>query len=87
MNVITLLWGILCAQRERKEGAQDNFSLIAMDSVNMIGAAASSLKLVFELLRLSPLGKVKPVAGIFVEDLAIRKELGGYRHLVFRLNV
>ena len=83
MNVITLLWGVLCTQRKRQEGAQDDFSLTIMTAINMIGAATSSLKLVLELQRLSPLGKVKPVIEIFVEDLAIRKELGGYRHLVF----
>jgi len=87
MNVITLLWGVLCTQRKRKEGAQDDFSLTIMTAINMIGAATSSLKLVFELLGLSPLGKVKPVVEIFVEDLAIRKELSGYRHLVFLLYV
>ena len=83
MNVITLLWGIFCTQRKRKEWAQDDFSLIVMSAINVIGAAASSLKLVFELLRLSPLCKFEPVVDIFVEDLAIRKELGRHRHLVF----
>ena len=78
MNVITLLWGILCAQRERKEGAQDNFSLIAMSTINMIGAAPSYLKLVFELLRLSPLCKFYPVVDIGVKDLAIREELSDH---------
>jgi hypothetical protein len=46
MNVITLLWGVLCTQRKRKEGAQDDFSLTIMTAINMIGAATTSLKLV-----------------------------------------
>ena len=58
MNVITLLWGVFCTQRKRQEWAQDNLSLIIMSAIDMIGAAPSSLKLVFELLRLSPLCKV-----------------------------
>jgi hypothetical protein len=78
MNVITLLWGIFCTQRKRREWTQDNFSLISMHPIRMIGATPSSLKLVFELLRLSPLCKVYPVVDIGVKDLAIREELSGH---------